>query len=77
MNTGHSGDIYAYDSKVLHLLGGESGTYKVDAGAKPAVLRSALLETYIPTCFELSHQAMDVLLGHLVDFLLEAVVDGI
>ena len=77
MNAGHPGHIYAYDSKVLHLLSGEPGSNKVDAGAKPTVLRSALLKTNVSTSFQLGHQTMNVLLGHLVDFLLEAIIDGI
>ena len=77
MDASHSGHIDADYSKVLHLLSGKSGTDKVDAGAKPAVLRSALLKTNITTCFQLGHQTMNVLLGHFVYFFLEAVIDGI
>ena len=77
MDASHSGHIDADYSKVLHLLSGKSGTYKVDAGAKPAVLRPALLKANISSCLQLSHQTMNILLRHLVDLLLKTVIDGI
>ena len=77
MDSRDSRHVDANYSKVFHLLGREARSDQVDAGAEPSVLRAALLKADVSSCLKLSHQPVNVLLRHLVDLLLQGLVDGV